>query len=57
MWDNDGPDVAGVIYRALLESEILLPDAIPYALDSAVQRLRARGLPPERWATYVHIGI
>lgn len=59
MNDADGPVVAEAIYRALYEgdSEFLDPEVIPYALDGAVSTLRARGLPPSRWAPYVHMGI
>lgn len=57
MWDQDGPHVARSVYQALFESPGLDPDAIPYALDDAVQQLRSQGLPPERWATYIHIAV
>lgn len=57
MWDQDGPRVARAVYESLFESEELDPDAIPYALDDAVQHLRSLGLPPERWATYIHIAV
>ncbi|KDQ62183.1 hypothetical protein JAAARDRAFT_30084 [Jaapia argillacea MUCL 33604] len=57
MWDNDGPLVAQMIYDELFKGETLDPNVIPFALDSAIQLLRERGVPPERWATYIHIGI
>jgi len=55
MWDKDGPFVSQTLYDALCEN--LDPDIIPYALDASVQFLRESGQPPERWATYIHIGV
>jgi hypothetical protein len=61
MRDVEGPDVAESIYSAVFRSEKYMeyidPDDVPYALDEAVQKLRASGLDPSFWATYVHIGI
>jgi hypothetical protein len=59
MGDVDGPVVAREVYTDLFdgEGEFLDPDAIPYALDAAVTRLRERGLHPSRWAPYIHLGI
>ena len=59
MDDLDGPIVAKTIYEELFHSraEILDPAAIPYALDSAVRKLRAKGLASSRWAPYVHLGV
>jgi hypothetical protein len=61
MRDLEGPQVAESIYSALFEAgeplEFLDPDAVPYALDEAVSKLRNSGLDPSFWATYVHIGI
>ena len=53
MSDIDGPLVAGHIYDQIFsgEGEYLDPNVIPYALDEAVQRLRANRVPPSRWAT------
>ena len=56
MNDTDGPFVAEQFYKTLLKNEIIQPDAIPYALDLAVQKLRALGVPPHRWAPFIHIG-
>lgn len=56
MGDQDGPFVAREVYEAILRDEILDPDAIPYALDTAVQNLRRRRVPPHRWATFIHMG-
>jgi hypothetical protein len=61
MRDREGPVIAKSIYSALFKadvtSEYLNPDDVPYALDDAVRKLRASGLDPSIWATYVHIGI
>ncbi|THH02740.1 hypothetical protein EW026_g148 [Hermanssonia centrifuga] len=60
MWsmdDLDGPEVAEAIYTELFRGYPFNPDDIPYALDAAVKGMRARGLPPSRWATYVHMGV
>jgi hypothetical protein len=59
MNDVDGPNVAGTIYRRLLDgdSAYLDTDVIPYALDEAAQDLRHAGYPPSRWASFVHLGI
>jgi CHAT domain-containing protein len=57
MGDVDGPVVAGMVYGELFAEEILDFDVVPYALDAAVQKLRAQGLEPSRWAPYVHIGM
>jgi len=59
MNDIDGPLVAKTIYTQLFagEPEYLDPDTVPYALDDAVQMLRKSGLPPSRWAPYVHFGV
>jgi hypothetical protein len=56
MSDADGPVIAGHVYAALCAREKFDPDDIPYALDDAVRELRRRGLPPERWATFIHMG-
>ena len=56
MGDTDGPKIAESVYNELLSKDILELDDIPYALDLAVERLRATGAPPARWATFIHIG-
>jgi hypothetical protein len=56
MNDCDGPFVAKTFYKKLFESGTIDLDTIPYALDYAVRALRETGAPPERWATYVHMG-
>jgi hypothetical protein len=56
MKDEDGPAIAGSFYAKLFESDVISTDAIPRALDDAVRRLREGGAPPERWATFIHVG-
>ena len=58
MDDVDGPIVATTVYEELYRprADMLDPDAIPYALDLAVRKLRAKGLVASRWAPYVHLG-
>jgi len=43
-------------YEALLEREMIDLNDIPYALDTAVQKLPATGVPAARWATFMHMG-
>ncbi|KIK54675.1 hypothetical protein GYMLUDRAFT_264562 [Collybiopsis luxurians FD-317 M1] len=63
MWpmaDIDGPDVAEMIYQQLLTEAMKNPvdcDVIPYALDDATRAMQQKGLPPDRWAQFVHYGI
>ena len=60
MDDIDVPTVAQTVYEELYHagaSGVLDPDTIPYALDLAVRKLRAKGLSASRWAPYVHIGV
>ena len=59
MGDMDGPAVAKRVYTELFkgDSEYLDPEAIPYGLDAAVQELRAKGVHPSRWGTYIHFGL
>jgi hypothetical protein len=44
-------------YGDLLSNEIIDADAVAYALDVAVEKLRAK-MPraPTRWAPYIHMG-
>jgi hypothetical protein len=56
MNDVDGPLVAPKVYEALFSNEIADLEAVPYALDDAVQELRRNGASPNRWATYIHVG-
>lgn len=59
MGDVDGPVVAKKVYEAVIQNDLeyLDPTTIPYALDAAVQELRAKGLHPSRWAPYIHFGM
>ena len=56
MYDADGPRMAQWFYEALLENDTIQLDDIPYALDTAVRKLRDDGAPATRWATYMHLG-
>jgi hypothetical protein len=56
MSDADGPRVASLFYDRLFEEDMITLDAVPYALDYAVGELRKSGVPPERWATFIHMG-
>jgi hypothetical protein len=56
MDDADGPRVAKLFYERLFVEDIITLDSIPYALDYAVAELRESGVPPERWATFIHVG-
>jgi hypothetical protein len=56
MHDQDGPKIARRVYEALfLKNEVDLDD-IPYALDEAIEALRASGAPASRWALFMHMG-
>lgn len=58
MYDADGPRVADRVYRELLKNtERFDYDAVPRALDAAVRELREDGVSPNRWATWIHMGI
>ena len=59
MDDIDGPTVAKTVYEELFcgGAEMLDHEAIPYALDLAVRKLRSKGLSASRWASYVHFGV
>jgi hypothetical protein len=56
MCDDDGPKVACAFYEALLSAEIIDADAVVYALDTAVLRLREKEVSPSRWGMFVHVG-
>jgi hypothetical protein len=56
MHDEDGPRLARRFYEAVFAKESLDLDDIAYALDDAVQHLRAQGVPAERWALFMHMG-
>ncbi|KAI0318040.1 CHAT domain-containing protein [Amylostereum chailletii] len=57
MHDADGPDVAAEVYSKIFKDGELDLAAVPHALDSAVYKLRRKGVPISRWATYVHMGL
>jgi hypothetical protein len=54
--DIDAPIIAEHFYEHLLQEKTLTVDAVPYALDHAVQKLKEYGVAPERWATWIHMG-
>jgi hypothetical protein len=57
MNDADGPSVARRFYENLFAHwDVITLEAVPYALDYAVAELRKSGVPPERWATFIHMG-
>jgi hypothetical protein len=56
MHDEDGPRVAKIFYEELFKIEVVDAASVPYALDHAVMELRRSGAPPERWATFIHMG-
>jgi hypothetical protein len=56
MGDVDGPAVAKRFYEELMQKDTINLDDIPYALDSAICSLRKTGVPPHRWATFIHMG-
>lgn len=56
MGDPDGPLIAKIVYEALFKEGQMDPEVVPYALDAAVRELRAQKVPPNRWATYIHMG-
>jgi hypothetical protein len=56
MGDIDGPAVSSHFYQEIMKKDTIEADDIPYALDSAVRALRKTGLPPNRWATFIHMG-
>jgi hypothetical protein len=55
MNDIDGPVVARLFYERLLAGAEINTSSIAYALDYAVTELRRSGIPPERWATFIHM--
>jgi hypothetical protein len=56
MSDQDGPFIAKHFYEKVFESGAIDVDTIAYALDHAISELRSSGAPPERWATFIHMG-
>jgi hypothetical protein len=56
MTDADGPMVADSFYEALFKENMFDLNAVPYALDDAVQRLREQKVAAKRWSVFVHMG-
>jgi CHAT domain-containing protein len=54
--DADGPAVARAFYEALFAEEVIDADAVAYALDTAVSKLRREGASSMRWASFIHVG-
>jgi hypothetical protein len=54
--DFDGPKVAKWFYEELFTNEVIDVDSVAYALDIAVGKLRDSGVPPDRWAPFIHMG-
>jgi hypothetical protein len=48
--------VAKSVYDYLCSQEQIKVDDVAYALDDAIQKMRSQGLPPERWAPFIHLG-
>ncbi|EIN03483.1 hypothetical protein PUNSTDRAFT_32736, partial [Punctularia strigosozonata HHB-11173 SS5] len=59
MQDDDGPILAQTFYEALLSTTgpTLTMDAVAYALDEAVHKLRDINMLPSTWAPFVHVGM
>jgi hypothetical protein len=56
MNDADGPRVARLFYERLFAEKVITLDLIPYALDYSIAELKKGGVPPEQWATFIHMG-
>jgi CHAT domain-containing protein len=56
MGDEDGPALAEWFYEELMSNETIDADAVAYALDGAVRKLREKGPSPKRWAQFIHLG-
>ena len=58
MEDSDGPKVAELVYRNIMDNrKVLDVHATAEALHSAVQSLKDSGAPFERWIPFIHMGI
>jgi hypothetical protein len=55
--DADGPMVAQWFYEELFAHDIIDGNAVAYALDTAVRKLRESGVPLERWAPFIQMGV
>jgi hypothetical protein len=49
--------VAQWFYEELFTHDIIDGDAVAYALDTAVRKLRDSGVPLERWAPFIQMGL
>ena len=56
MKDDDGPVVTGNFYREFFKKQPFDSSQAAYALHKALKQLRAQGVSPVRWATFIHIG-
>jgi hypothetical protein len=56
MSDADSPIVMKLFYEKLFTEDVITLDVIPHTLDYAVGELRKSGVPPEQWATFIHMG-
>ena len=43
-------------YEDLLAKEVIDANAVAYALDHAVGKLRKSGVPSDRWVPFIHMG-
>jgi hypothetical protein len=55
--DVDGPLVAKWFYEELFSSNVIDADAVAYALDLAVCKLRNSGGSSHRWVPSIHMGV
>ncbi|KAE9390385.1 hypothetical protein BT96DRAFT_747781, partial [Gymnopus androsaceus JB14] len=56
MWDGDGPALTKEFYTYLMGEGGGDPSSSAISLHLATKAMRDRGVQPERWATFVHIG-
>jgi hypothetical protein len=54
--DVDGPKVAKWFYEDLFAREVIDADAVAYALDNAMAKLRESGVSSDRWVPFIHMG-
>ncbi|THU91194.1 hypothetical protein K435DRAFT_759496 [Dendrothele bispora CBS 962.96] len=59
MSDRDGPSLSQDFYGHLIRKGVqnLQVKDSALALHLAVNAMREKGIPPERWATFIHVGI
>ena len=57
MVDDDGPEIAEELYKEFFGDEQNIDsNRAAYSLHNAVKQLRVKGIPPARWATFIHVG-